>query len=295
MGLINTLSFLVHHPLASLNKFKAFSNFLHWQLHYRSANQSLSAFIFLFVENTKIILRPGETGATGNIYAGLHELVDMSLIMHFLSEEDIFFDIGANIGSYSLLAGGVSNSSVIALEPVSHTFSKLQENIGVNNLFEKVKCLQYGAGSSISQGTITTDYGCQNKIISESQSDSQLSEVNSELINITTIDELSKLYGFPTAIKIDVEGYEDFAFEGASQTDILSLIIIETVSDSLHQKFSQAGFVRVYYNPYTREILNTPISSFTSVNYIYVKHLNLVIQKVNQSPTYLIHNMGVRI
>jgi FkbM family methyltransferase len=282
MGLINTLSFLVHHPLASLNKFKAFSNFLHWQLHYRSANQSLSAFIFLFVENTKIILRPGETGATGNIYAGLHELVDMSLIMHFLSEEDIFFDIGANIGSYSLLAGGVSNSSVIALEPVSHTFSKLQENIGVNNLFEKVKCLQYGAGSSISQGTITTDYGCQNKIISESQIDSQLSEVNSELINITTIDELSKLYGFPTAIKIDVEGYEDFAFEGASQTDILSLIIIETVSDSLHQKFSQAGFVRVYYNPYTREILNTPISSFTSVNYI-----NQDLRKISLKSSFL--------
>ena len=225
----------------------------------------------------------------------------MSLIMHFLSKEDIFFDIGANIGSYSLLAGGVSNSSVIALEPVSHTFSKLQENIGVNNLFEKVKCLQYGAGSSISQGTITKDYGCQNKIISASQIDSQnsrLSEANSELINITTIDELSKLYGFPTAIKIDVEGYEDFAFEGASQTlnsDILSLIIIETVSDSLHQKFSQAGFVRVYYNPYTREISNTPIPSFSQGNYIYVKHLNLVIQKVNQSPTYLIHNMDVRI
>ncbi|WP_160289967.1 FkbM family methyltransferase [Aphanizomenon sp. UHCC 0183] len=299
---MNTLGFLFHHPLASLNKFKAFSNFLHWQLHYRSANQSLSAFLFLFVENTKIILRPGETGATGNIYTGLHEFVDMSLIMHFLSKEDLFFDIGANIGSYSLLAGGVSNSSVIALEPVSHTFSKLIENIGVNNLFEKVKCLQYGAGSSISQGTITTDYGCQNKIISESQIDMttprRLSEANSELINITTIDELSKLYGFPTAIKIDVEGYEDFAFEGASKTlnsDILSLIIIETVSDSLHQQFSQAGFVRVYYNPYTREILNTPIPSFTPGNYIYVKHLNLVIQKVNQSPTYLIHNMGVRI
>ncbi|MDB9354452.1 FkbM family methyltransferase [Nodularia spumigena CS-588/05] len=286
---------MTSHPLASSNKLKAFRIFLHWQLHYRLANKSLSAFIFLFVENTKIISRQGETGVTGNIYAGLHEFVDMCLIMHFLSKEDLFFDIGANVGSYSLLAGGVSNSSVIALEPVSHTFAKLIENIGVNNLSQKVKCLQYAVGSSISQGNITIDNGSENKIISESKSNSQ---ANTELINITTIDELSRLYGFPLAIKIDVEGYEDYAFEGASETlnnPTLSLIIIETVTDYIHEKISHAGFVRFYYNPYTRAILDTPISSCKAGNYIYIRNLDIVTQKVAESPPYLIHNMGIRI
>jgi FkbM family methyltransferase len=295
MGFINTLNFLNSHPLAAANKLKAFSNFIHWQLHHRFAYRSLSAFIFLFVENTKIILRPGETGATGNIYAGLHEFVDMCLIMHFLSKDDLFFDIGANVGSYSLLAGGVSNSHVIALEPVSQTFAKLTENIGVNNLFEKVQCLKLAVGSSISQQRITVDQGAENKIVSGNEN---TSKVNTELVNVTTIDELSRLYGFPVAIKIDVEGYEDYAFEGAFNTlnnQNLSLIIIETVSDSLHKKFSQAGFVRVYYNPYNREILNSSITSLKQGNHIYIRNRDIVEHKVAQSSTYLIHNIGVRI
>lgn len=296
MGIINTVNFLISQPLTSLNKLKPFTNFLHWQFHVRLANQSLSAFLFLFVENTKIILRQGETSATGNIYAGLHEFVDMCLVMHFLSKEDLFFDIGANIGVYSLLGGGVSNSAVIAVEPVSYTFSKLMENIGVNNLYDKIKCLKFAIGSSISQGTITIDYGTSNKMISESHIDS---ETNTELVNITTIDELSRLYGFPTAIKIDVEGYEDLAFEGASKTlnsNTLELIVIETVSDSLHQKLSQSGFTEIYYNPYTREISKSAISNFPPPkNHIYVRNFDIVLQKVAQSPTYLIHNLGIRI
>ncbi len=291
----NTLNFLISHPLSSSKPWKALINFVHWQLHYRLANQSLSAFVFQFVENTNIIIRGGETGATGNIYVGVHEFVDMCLILHFLSKDDLFFDIGANIGSYSLLAGGVSNAAVIALEPVSNTLHKLIENIGINNLHDQVKCLQYAVGSSISQGVISTDAGCQNQILSDSIT--HLTN-KTELVNITTIDELSKIYGFPSAIKIDVEGYEDQAFAGALETlnnQTLSLIVIETVSPALHDKLTQTGFIKVFYNPYTREILSNPVASLKPGNNIYIRNRNFVNQKVAQSPAYFIHNMDIRI
>lgn len=219
----------------------------------------------------------------------------MCLILHFLSRDDLFFDIGANIGSYSLLAGGVSNAGVIALEPVSNTFHKLIENIGMNNLHDQVKCLQYAVGSSISQGVISTNAGCENKILSDSTTN--LTN-KTELVNIITIDELSKTYGFPSAIKIDVEGYEDQAFAGALETlnnQTLSLIVIETVSQSLHDKLTQAGFIKAFYNPYTREILSNPVGSLKRGNNIYIRNINFVNQKVAQSPPYLIHNMDVRI
>jgi FkbM family methyltransferase len=289
----NTLKFLFSHPLSSSKPWKALRNFVHWQLHSRLGNQSLSAFVFRFVENTNIIIRGGETGATGNIYVGLHEFVDMCLILHFLSKDDLFFDIGANIGSYSLLAGGVSNAAVIALEPVSNTFDKLIENIGINNLHDQVKCLQYAVGSSISQGLMSTDAGCQNKILS----DSTTNKDNTELVNITTIDELSKTYGFPTAIKIDVEGYEEYAFAGALETlnnQTLSLIVIEGVSQALHDLLTQSGFIKVFYNPYTREILSNPSASLKPANNIYIRNQK-VHAKLAQSPAYFIHNMDIRI
>ena len=219
----------------------------------------------------------------------------MCLILHFLSKDDLFFDIGANIGSYSLLAGGVSNAAVIALEPVSNTFDKLIENIGINNLHDQVKCLQYAVGSSISQGVITTDAGCQNKILSDSTTNLTS---KTELVNITTIDELSKTYGFPSAMKIDVEGYEDQAFAGALETlnnQTLSLIIIEGVSAALHDKLTQAGFIKVFYNPYTREILSHPSASLNPGNNLYIRNQKIVNDKLAQSPAYFIHNMDVKI
>lgn len=293
--LANTLKFLISHPLSHSKPWKALVNFVHWQLHSRLANKSLSAFVFRFVENTNIIVRGGETGATGNIYVGLHEFVDMCLILHFLSKEDLFFDIGANIGSYSLLAGGVSNASVIALEPVSNTFYKLIENIGINNLHGQVKCLQYAVGASISQGFITTNRGCQNKILSSSTTN--LTN-KTELVNITTIDELSKSYGFPLAMKIDVEGYEEYAFAGALETlnnQTLSLIVIEGVSHAVHDKLTQAGFTKVFYNPYTREVLSNPVASLQSGNNIYIRNQKFVSDKLGQSPAYFIHNMTLKI
>ncbi|MDH6062763.1 hypothetical protein [Umezakia ovalisporum] len=90
--LSNTLKSLLYHPLSSSKPWKALRNLVHWQLHSRLVNQSLSAFVFRFVENTNIITRGGETGATGNIYFGLHEFVDMCLILHFLSKDDLFFE-----------------------------------------------------------------------------------------------------------------------------------------------------------------------------------------------------------
>jgi FkbM family methyltransferase len=246
------------------------------------------------VENTNIITRGGETGATGNIYFGLHEFVDMCLILHFLSKDDLFFDIGANIGSYSLLAGGVSNAAVIALEPVSNTFGKLIENIGINNLHDQVKCLRYAVGSSICQGLMSTDAGSENKILSDSTSNRN----NTELVNITTIDELSKTYGFPSAIKIDVEGYEEYAFAGGLETlnnQTLSLIVIEGVSQDLHDLLTHSGFIKVFYNPYTREILSNPSASLKPVNNIYIRNQKFVHGKLAQSPAYFIHNMDVKI
>ncbi len=44
-----------------------------------------------------MVVEPGTTGATGNVYCGLHEFEDMALLLHILRKVDRFVDIGANI------------------------------------------------------------------------------------------------------------------------------------------------------------------------------------------------------
>ena len=62
------------------------------------------------------------TGATGNIYTGLHEFEDMMFLLHLLRPGDIFVDAGANIGSYTVLASAVVGAKSISFEPVPPLF-----------------------------------------------------------------------------------------------------------------------------------------------------------------------------
>jgi len=43
---------------------------------------------------------------------------DMGFLLHFLRKDDLFLDVGANIGSYTVLAGGAVGAKSISFEPV---------------------------------------------------------------------------------------------------------------------------------------------------------------------------------
>jgi hypothetical protein len=79
------------------------------------------------------------TGATGNIYSGLHEFEDMGFLLHFLRPDDLFVDIGANIGSYTILASAAIGAATIAFEPVPDTHEWLRLNVAINNVDNKVE------------------------------------------------------------------------------------------------------------------------------------------------------------
>ena len=61
------------------------------------------AVLLPFVNEVCLIVRPGMTGATGNVYSDLHEFEDLALVLHALRPDDLFVDIGANVESYLML------------------------------------------------------------------------------------------------------------------------------------------------------------------------------------------------
>jgi hypothetical protein len=119
MNLFRTFAFIFNHPLTRQHRFSAFIRWLRWQLGSRIVSGSV---VVRFVDNTKLVVDPGMTGATGNIYCGLHEAHDMAFVLHFLRKDDLFLDVGANIGSYTVLASGVVGAETICFEPVPTSF-----------------------------------------------------------------------------------------------------------------------------------------------------------------------------
>ncbi|RZL47380.1 MAG: FkbM family methyltransferase, partial [Pedobacter sp.] len=272
-----TFGFIHQHPLAKYHLLKAYFRFFSWQIKCR-LNPNLQA--VKFIDKTYFLAKKGLTGITGNIYTGLHEFDDMGFLLHFLRTEDTFYDVGANVGSYTLLASGACHAQTIAFEPVPTTYAILKENIDLNTLSYLVTLANKGVGSKNDKLYFTTDEDTTNHIVLDTQNNQQTISVP-----ITTLDSYYPKYK-PTLIKIDVEGFETEVLNGANQTlaDLtLKAIIIELNGSSgrygyddnnIHKKLVINGFKPYNYNPLKREI--EELESFGNYNTIYLRDLEFI-------------------
>ena len=139
---------------------------------------------------------------------------------------DIFYDIGANIGVYSILAASRTGKKgrVYAFEPHGANFARLIDNITANNLQQIVFPNNFALNDK--EGFFPFHY----KSGAVGTSDSQLSVSNDEAMDesatritelkyATTIDHLidSGEIKAPDHIKIDVDGNELLILEGMSR------------------------------------------------------------------------------
>ncbi len=271
------------HPLAKKHKITAYFKFFKWQL---------SQLLFpgprklKFIGNTYLLASKGMTGATGNIYCGLHEFEDMAFLLHFLRSEDTFVDVGANIGSYTILASGVCGAKTVSFEPVPETFVHLQNNIELNRLEELVSLQNEAVGGRKGKVNFTSGLDTVNHVLSgNEQSGPKVIEVN-----INTLD--SKLENNHTTllVKIDVEGFETAVLNGMETTlkdKFLKAIIIELngsgirygYSDkSIHDKLLANNFLPYQYDPFRRKL--SVLHTYLATNTIYLRDYAFVEQRI---------------
>ena len=79
-----------------------------------------------FVNDTRLLATSGMNGATGNWYCGLHETTRWASRSTSFARRIVSFDIGANVGSYTVLAAGGAGARVTAVEPIPSTFQALR-------------------------------------------------------------------------------------------------------------------------------------------------------------------------
>jgi FkbM family methyltransferase len=273
------------HPLASRQKTKAIGRFLKWQIVRRLMPYPM---IYPFIGDIKLILDKGQTSATAQYYMGLSEFEEMSFVLHFLQKDDLFVDIGANVGCFTLLASGVKKAFTIAVEPLPKTFEYLRNNLIINGLTEKVEALNIGLSNKNGILNFTQNVSQNNHVAVENDTDTIKIEVK-------TLDEILK-DRHPILLKIDVEGFEKAIIDGASATlkkEHLQVIIIELVGlgarygfdeTDIHRILNNHGFLRYTYNPFNRTLVETKNLGYH--NTIYIKNINFVEQKIKSAPTY---------
>ena len=284
--LVKTLRFLINHPLNHSNKTNALIRFLKWQIGSRLIPGET---VFKWINDSKMIVKTGETGMTGNIYCGLHEFQDMAFLLHVLRNDDLFVDIGANVGSYTILACAVIGAKGYCFEPVPATFKRLISNIRINDLEKRVIAENIALGNLKGELHFSSHLDCMNHVLNADEYNE-----NDLIVKVSTLDDV--IEGEPFLMKIDVEGYETPAVEGAEKilsNEKLCGVIMELNDsgekygyhdDELVRKMLNYGFQPYSYDPFQRHLIHLKGKNLTQGNTIFARDIDTVTNRVKTAP-----------
>lgn len=131
---------------------------------------------------------------------------------------DVFLDIGANAGFYSLIAASKGFAKeVIAFEPDPGNRARLAANLAANNLSDDVWVLDYALGDKTGEVTLT-EGNPYNRGESYIAQDSMPAGETNHKVRVVRFDDEFKIKGKRVYVKMDVEGYEFFALAGMERT-----------------------------------------------------------------------------
>ena len=158
----------------------------------------------------------------------------------------IFWDIGANIGLYSLYAATIHKKiSVFSFEPSIKNLLSLLKNILINKLFNKINIINNPISNtslvlenmfekSLDEGT-ALNYFNTNR---DNEGKKHSNKIRYKLLSLN-VDELiqKKSIEIPHYIKIDVDGNEHLILKGANKT--LNNMKLKEIYIEINQKYYQ--------------------------------------------------------
>ena len=269
-----TLQSVANHPLKRDHKWRAIREFCVAQVAARLFTGDV---LVPFPNQTCLVVSPRMKGGAHFISPGLCEFDDMSFVTHFLRPNDLFADVGANIGAYTVLASGVAGARTVAFEPNPSTFRYLELNALLNDLSEKVQLLNAAVGRKPGRLHMTQNLGTENHICQDTTAAGASGSIEVEVNTLDTVFAAQP----PALLKMDVEGFETEALGGAGQLlshpGLLAMIVERGGmatryggdERALHEQIRKQGFSPCAYSALERRLFS--VAPETIGNLIYVR------------------------
>ena len=206
-----------------------------------------------------------------NLFAEREE----KFLKRIINRGQVAIDIGANVGVYTLYLSKLvgKEGHVYAFEPFKPTYKLLSKTIKYNKL-KNVSCYNNALGEKETQISLEVPK------LNNGRIDDQFAHIKSASggeINMVRLDRFIQENGISNVsfIKVDVEGYEYFVFEGARETIERFRPVILTEIDTRWTR---------RYNTSPQAVENL-LSSFGYKEYVLDK-TNLIRSSVSSSKYY---------
>ncbi len=190
-----------------------------------------------------------------------------SFVLENFKNYNVFFDVGANIGTYCILLAK-KGLRCFGFEPIKDNYQAFQVNVLLNDLEDRINVLRYGLGkkeriADFIYNTVNT--GASHLFQPPDENDGMHEDVY-----IKSLDSVYESFGLDIndkiLIKVDVEGMEENVFLGAIEflkTFPNLLIIFENKHSNLQK---------------IKEIF----AEIAKFEYMKIDHYNMALKKVNQ-------------
>lgn len=243
MKIFKQLKKILDHPLNYNRKIITIGKIVWWKI-----NQIFFRIpaIIQITTDAKLVCYPQSSYGSFVVYANFPEYEEMKFIQDIVTDGDVVLDVGANIGSISILAASKGEKvSVFAFEPTEKLLPLIRENIGVNQ-FEK-RIMVFQTAVSDKNGNVSFVLKKESEVNHIDTNNSK----NSVSINSITLDSFAKQNRINKIdlLKVDVEGAEMLVFRGSKrllQNNQVRIILFEVNKNSLQFGYSAQQLVEFF-------------------------------------------------
>lgn len=151
---------------------------------------------------------------------GHSEIPVQEALARYLKAGDVFYDIGANMGFFSLISSRLvgPGGQVCAFEPVSENADAVRENFGLNQL-DRSRLFEVAVGRTSGKAELLlTEWDGGSTLSSSSIRPSE--PVSRRTVSVVALDDFipAEKLPLPNFVKIDVEGVELEVIQGMART-----------------------------------------------------------------------------
>ncbi len=178
-----------------------------------------------------------------------HERYEAALVAKVLDPGEVFWDVGANVGYFSLVAAARvgETGQVLAFEPGAAALARLEENVSLN---PSRKIVIYNLAVADRDGEATLYRAEDIADSSASLFAAAAGAAAGEVCRTAALDSLLKGENLrpPDFIKLDVEGAELHALQGAAGllADFRPLLLVEMEDKNLAAAGASKGAIQAF-------------------------------------------------